>query len=98
MVTRDIAATAAKLLLDTSWSGQGGVAVLGPQDVSLNDMADTMSDVLGKPIRLQPISIEEFQAQLRKSGASETRVQGLTDMQADIGYRAGDASRLSRQR
>src|SRR5580704_12049265 len=47
--TRDIAATAAKLLLDDSRSGVGSVSVLGPEDVSYNDMAQIMSKVLGKP-------------------------------------------------
>ena len=37
--TRDIATVAARLLLDPSWSGQGSVPVLGPEDLSFNDMA-----------------------------------------------------------
>jgi uncharacterized protein YbjT (DUF2867 family) len=45
--TRDVAAVAARLLLDDSWSGQGGVPVLGPEDLSFNDMAQIMSEVLG---------------------------------------------------
>jgi uncharacterized protein YbjT (DUF2867 family) len=53
--TRDIAAVAAKLLLDPSWSGQGSVPVLGPEDLSFNDMAQIMSQVLGRPVRFQQI-------------------------------------------
>ena len=44
--TRDIATAAAKLLLDRSWSGTGSVPVLGPEDLSCNDMAHIMSEVL----------------------------------------------------
>src|SRR5580704_13718428 len=51
--TRDIAVVAAKLLLDPSWSGQGSVPVLGPEDLSFHDMAKIMSEVLGKPVRFQ---------------------------------------------
>src|SRR6478609_1056265 len=51
--TRDIAAVAARLLCDRSWSGPGGVAVLGPEDVSLDDMAGIAGDVLGRAIRYQ---------------------------------------------
>jgi uncharacterized protein YbjT (DUF2867 family) len=80
VATRDIAATAARLLLDRSWTGQGGLAVLGPEDLSLNDMAAIMTDVLGKPIRFQPISAEAYKAQLMKLGASESFAQGLVDM------------------
>lgn len=37
--TRDVAAVAAKPLLDSSWSGQQDAPVLGPEDLSCNDMA-----------------------------------------------------------
>jgi uncharacterized protein YbjT (DUF2867 family) len=43
--TRDIATAAAHLLLDNSWSGQGSVPVLGPEDLSFNDMAQIMGSV-----------------------------------------------------
>jgi uncharacterized protein YbjT (DUF2867 family) len=45
--TRDIAAVAAGLLLDHSWSGKESVPVLGPEDLSFNDMAQTKSELLG---------------------------------------------------
>jgi uncharacterized protein YbjT (DUF2867 family) len=80
--TRDIAAVAAKLLLDPSWSGQGSVPVLGPEDLSFNDMAQIMSEVLGKPVRFQQISIEAFKARLIEQGVSEAMAQGLVDMMA----------------
>jgi uncharacterized protein YbjT (DUF2867 family) len=48
VATRDIATVAAKLLLDPSWSGNGSVPVMGPEDLSFNDMAQIMSEVLGK--------------------------------------------------
>jgi hypothetical protein len=39
---------AARLLLEASWSGVGHAAVLGPEDLSFNDMAAIIADVLGK--------------------------------------------------
>jgi uncharacterized protein YbjT (DUF2867 family) len=48
IATRDIAAAASRLLLDASWSGAGEVPLLGPEDLSFNDMAEIMSQVLGK--------------------------------------------------
>jgi uncharacterized protein YbjT (DUF2867 family) len=80
--TRDIAATAAKLLLDRSWTGQGGVAVLGPEDLSFNDMATIMTDVLGKPIHFQSVPAEAYKAQMLQLGASEAFAQSLMDMLA----------------
>ena len=35
----DIASSACKLLLDRTWTGQGGLAVHGPEDISCNEMA-----------------------------------------------------------
>ena len=80
--TRDIAAVAAKLLLDHSWSGQGGVPVLGPEDLSFTDMAHTMSAVLGKPVRFQQIPMQAFQAGLAGRGMSAAFAQAMADMYA----------------
>jgi uncharacterized protein YbjT (DUF2867 family) len=62
--TRDIAVIAARLLIDRSWSGQGSVPVLGPEDLSFNDMAQIMSEVLEPPVRFQQIPGEAFKARL----------------------------------
>ena len=40
VATRDIAAVAARLLLDDSWSEQDSVPLLGPEDLSQNDITD----------------------------------------------------------
>jgi uncharacterized protein YbjT (DUF2867 family) len=84
VATCDIAASAAKLLLDETWTGQGGLAVLGPEDLSCNDMADIMGEVLGKPFRYQQIPPGIFKAQLVRDGASDAMAQGLVDMAAEI--------------
>jgi uncharacterized protein YbjT (DUF2867 family) len=78
--TRDITAAAARLLLDHTWSGQGHVAVLGPEDLSFNDMAHIMSEVLERPIHFQHISGEAFKAMLIEQGMSDAMAQGLFDM------------------
>ena len=80
--TRDIAAIAARLLLDDSWSGAGHVAVLGPQDLSFNDMAQIMSEVLGKPVRYQQIPARALKDRLTGSGMSDAMAQGTADMMA----------------
>ena len=80
--TSDIAVTAARLLLDPSWHGQGHVAVLGPEDLSFNDMARIMSEVLGKPVRFQQIPFEAYKARFIEFGMSEAMAQGMTDMAA----------------
>ena len=78
--TRDIAAVAAKLLLDPSWSGQDHLAVLGPEDLSFNEMAAIISDVIGKPVRFQQIPMAVFRSQLLAGGYSEPMAQAMVDM------------------
>jgi uncharacterized protein YbjT (DUF2867 family) len=78
--TRDIAAVAAQLLLDHSWSGQDAVPLLGPEDLSNNDMAQIMTDVLGKPVHFQQIPGEAFKATLTGFGMSDPMAQGMLDM------------------
>ena len=82
VATRDIAASGTRLLLDPSWTGQGGLAVLGPEDLSFNDLAAIMTEVLGKSIRFQSIPGEAYKAQLVQHGAAEAFAQGLVDMMA----------------
>lgn len=73
--TKDIAAIATQLLLDTSWKGVDSVPVQGPSDISHNEIAKTMSEVLGKPIRYEEMKMEDFKAMLLKRGTST----GMTD-------------------
>ncbi|HEV2656509.1 MAG TPA: NAD(P)H-binding protein [Ktedonobacteraceae bacterium] len=78
--TPDIAAVAARLLLDGSWSGQDSVPVVGPDDLSPNDMAQIMSEVLQRPVRFQQVTNEAYKATLMQYGISEAWAQGLVDM------------------
>ena len=80
VATRDIAAAAARLLLDASWSGVGEVPLLGPEDLSFNDMAEVMSDVLGKEIRFQQNTFEAYKDRFVSFGMSDAMAQGMTDM------------------
>ena len=85
--TRDIAATAARLLLDRAWTGMASVPVLGPEDLSYNDMARIMSEVLGRPIRFQRISNDAYKARLMARGMSDAMAQANVEMW--VGYDHG---------
>jgi uncharacterized protein YbjT (DUF2867 family) len=80
VATRDLAAEAARLLIDQSWQGVHEVPVLGAQDLSFNDMAHTMSEVLGKTVRFQQIPGDAFKANMTAAGMSEAMAQGMLDM------------------
>jgi uncharacterized protein YbjT (DUF2867 family) len=78
--TRDIAAAATRLLLDRSWTGSGSVPVLGPADISPDDMAVIMTEVLGRPVRYQQQSLADLGATMASYGVGDAFVQGMVDM------------------
>ncbi len=77
---RDIANVAARLLRDSYWTGQASVPVLGPEDLSCNDMAQIMSEVLAKPVRYQQIPFDTFKSRLTGFGMSVAMAQGMVAM------------------
>ena len=80
VATRDIAAAASRLLLDDSWSGFDEVPLLGPEDLSFNDMAETMSAVLDRQVRFQRTTFEAYKNRFLSFGMSDAMAQGQTDM------------------
>lgn len=78
--TRDIASAATELLLDDSWTGVDSVAVLGPEDLSFNDMARIMSEALDRPVRYQQIPGEVLRARMVQRGISEAMARAMVDM------------------
>ncbi|MDT0614698.1 NAD(P)H-binding protein [Streptomyces lancefieldiae] len=78
--TADIAATAARLLLDDSWTGRADVPLVGPDDLTPEGMAEVMSDVLGRPVRVRETTPAEYRAAALRLGASEDAARGLADM------------------
>jgi len=80
VATRDIAAAASRLLLNARWSGAEEVPLLGPEDLSFNDMAEIMSQVLGKDVRFQQITFEAYKDRFVRLGMSDAMAQGYSDM------------------
>jgi uncharacterized protein YbjT (DUF2867 family) len=80
VATRDIAAAVARLLLDPGWSGVGEVPLLGPEDLSFNDMAAIMSEVLGQDVRFQQTAFDAYHDRFVSFGLSEAMARGMTDM------------------
>jgi uncharacterized protein YbjT (DUF2867 family) len=80
--TRDIGDVAARLLRDGTWNGQGAVPVLGPEDLSFGEVAEVMSEVLGRPVRFEQVALAPYKARFLQQGASEAFAQGMVDMMA----------------
>jgi uncharacterized protein YbjT (DUF2867 family) len=78
--TGDIARAAATLLTDRSWSGTGQLAVLGPEDISMNEVVEITSEVLGRPVSYQQAPVEAFRQRLLGFGMSEAMAQSMVDM------------------
>ncbi|WP_405015007.1 NAD(P)H-binding protein [Kitasatospora sp. NBC_01539] len=87
----DIAAVAAGLLLDRSWTGTDGVPVLGPEDLSPDDLARIMTEQLGHPVRYERRPLDELYTTLVGHGLNEAFVQAIVDMKRakDEGLDAG---------
>ena len=82
VATRDTAAAASRLLLDENWGGVDEVPLLGPEDLSFNDMAEIMSEMLGKEVRFQQTRFEDYKDRFVGFGMSKAMAQGMTDMAA----------------
>ena len=80
IATKDIAALAAAHLLDHTWTGQDPVEVLGGEDLSYQDIAAILTDVLGTPVRYEHgdrAAVEQF---LTGRGFSEAMARSMMDM------------------
>ena len=80
VATRDVAAVAAALLLDASWSGQARVPVAGPGDLTPDGMAAVISETLGRTIRYRQVPAADYQARMRRHGASEAMARDMAGM------------------
>jgi uncharacterized protein YbjT (DUF2867 family) len=80
VATCDIAANATRLLLSESWSGVEEVPLLGPEDLSFNDMAEIISQVLGTRVRFQQTTFDAYKDRFIGFGMSDAMAQGMTDM------------------
>lgn len=80
VAAQDIASVAAQYLQKRSWTGRKILAVHGAADLSLEEAASILSDVLGKPIRYISVPSEEFRQALLSQGASSDGAEQLLQM------------------
>jgi uncharacterized protein YbjT (DUF2867 family) len=80
VATRDVAAAAAALLLDRTWSGQARVPLVGPDRLTPDAMAETISETLGRTVRYQQVPLADFQDRMVRRGASPSLAQDMADM------------------
>lgn len=78
--TRDLAAVAARFLSDSGWTGNEEIPVLGPDVLSLSEIAKIVSEVAGRQVRYQQTTFEALKQQFLGRGATESFAQGYVDM------------------
>lgn len=77
---RDTGAVAADFLLDRSWTDQSDVPVIGPEELSENELAAIIADVIGCRVSYRQVTFDAFKAQLMGQGITEAYAQGMVDM------------------
>ncbi|MGW5641163.1 hypothetical protein [Streptomyces sp. NPDC003832] len=80
VATQDVADAAAALLLDTSWSGQARVPLVGPDNLTPDAMADTVSQTLRRTVRYHQVPLAGFRATMVRRGASPALARDMADM------------------
>ncbi|WP_422002244.1 NAD(P)H-binding protein [Roseovarius mucosus] len=76
----DVAAIASRLLIGQDWDSAAELALCGPEDLSFEEMARVLSDVLGREIAFHEMSVKDFDGVMRGVGASEGMAQGYVEM------------------
>lgn len=79
---RDIGDLAAARLLSEFWHGQVVHGVHGPQDLTYSQVAEILTDVLKRPIRLAVVDDDHVRRTLRDAGLPPGAVEGIVGMTA----------------
>jgi len=80
VATADIARIAAGLLADPTWTGQEGVPVREPVDHTPRQLAQILTETLGRPVAYRQATLADYAAQYAALGASPAIVQSMVEM------------------
>ena len=80
IATADIATAAAGLLTDHTWTGQDTVDLLGAEDLSSDDEAAILTEVLGRPVRYVRGERADEARRFESFGFSPAVAQAFMDM------------------
>ncbi|MCA8916682.1 MAG: NmrA family NAD(P)-binding protein [Planctomycetes bacterium] len=84
IATRDIAAVAAEVLTDTSWTGVKVRELLGPKDYSINDAAKAIGDALGKEVKHVQVPYEATLQAMTSMGVGQSLAGKYVEMYQGI--------------
>jgi uncharacterized protein YbjT (DUF2867 family) len=87
--TRDIAEAAAICLLDPEPHQGQAYSLTGAQALSLQEVAQLLSEALGRPIRYEPASIPGYIQHLRRQGLSPGQIAVMTALHVGLRFGQG---------
>jgi hypothetical protein len=79
VAVKDIALQAVKWLTDSFWNGVSGVGVHGAADISYNEITETLSNVLQKPIFFQNVPKDRYIQTLVGIGSTQAFANELVN-------------------
>ncbi|GAA4239034.1 NAD(P)H-binding protein [Actinomadura meridiana] len=79
---RDVGDVVAARLLSDTWRGHQVQGVHGPEDLSFEQVARILTEVLGRPVDLNVIGDDDVRAALRSAGMAPGTVEGIVGMSA----------------
>jgi len=80
VATQDIAAAGATFLADRSWDGQEYLPIFGPDNINPTEMAEVISDVLGRTVTYTELNLADVASAMAQRGVSENRVRDMVEM------------------
>ncbi|WP_027387780.1 NmrA family NAD(P)-binding protein [Chryseobacterium gregarium] len=83
--TDDIGDAAARYLLDETWAGHWKLNLMGPENITLEDVAARLSTLISKPIKYVQQSFDELKIQLSTLGITGKVQQELVDLHHALG-------------
>ncbi|TGK55885.1 hypothetical protein EHQ27_05220 [Leptospira wolffii] len=80
IATRDIAEVAAEYLLLKNWKGKRIHVLHGGEDLTFSEALKRLSESVGRVLKYDYITLEDFQSGLVSRGVSEAAAEGYTDI------------------
>ncbi|NRD50581.1 NmrA family NAD(P)-binding protein [Corallococcus exiguus] len=84
VATADIAAKAAEVLLDPSWTGHRYVGVHGPKDLTYPEVASILTQVLGQPVKYVRVGLEDLRNGMTGAGMPAFAADTFVEMYGAI--------------
>ncbi|MFI0369464.1 NAD(P)H-binding protein [Actinomadura sp. 1N219] len=81
---RDIGDVVAARLLNDDWKGHEVQAVHGPEDLTFQQVAAILTEVLGRTVQLVVVGEDDVRGALRSAGLSPSAVEGIVGMSAGM--------------